>query len=644
MNVAELASLQRRDLRDQPAALLSDPDTPPVLAAAAALIAGEPRRALGALNRADVDTRSAPDWAAIRTLASALEVNWWPGDVGATHPGDTPTIEEPGVDRTGDDRTDLLHAVVSQVQPQLLSIRTITRASVRVDPARGAEAARYLSQRILPLLGAAAQIDVLVAASVAVEMADLYRLGGLAAEAGEYLAWARQAYTSLDDAVGRARCLLVEADWLITPATFPETLGFDLEDLDYAPPVPTTETINGARNQYRKARALFRAARAVRGEAAAQLREGYLDGLAGRADRGERKLRTAARLCRQAGDGAMAHLAEIHAALAAIAAGRLSAARPGPASGIEQWVATVGSGSYGRGLGRLVHAAGHAWRVGGDIERARVTLTLAADLATALASGFTQREVLTELGDLFQAINSVGPAIASYQHALSGRLAEVGGADATSGIEPMTWLEIGELVTSMFKLHLSARNPDGLARIAVLARMLLARAPDGTSARPAGNDLLELLVREREELTGLGADRMTAAPGFQPAGDFERRALTVTAEALASLISQADVLVPFHQARQHQHDGDDASADALFATALRRARDQGDSGRSLQALVLGELGRYDEAHTVVADLLRDAPALTRTTWSACGFACVPTAKPWPSCRTCRPRRCQGGVA
>ena len=305
----------------------------------------------------------------------------------------------------------------------------------------------------------------------------------------------------------------------------------------------------------------------------------------------------------------MSHLADTHATLAAIAAGRLSAARPGPAAGIQQWVTTVGSGSYGRGLGRLVHAAGHAWRVGGDIERARVTLTLAADLATALASGFTQREVLTELGDLFQAINSVGPAIASYQRALSNRLAEVGGAGATSSIEPMTWLEIGELVTSMFKLHLSARDPDGLARTAALARTLLARAPDGISARPAGNDLLESLVREREELTRLSADRMTAAPGFQPAGDFERRALTLTAEALTSLVSQADVLVPFHQARQHRHDGDDASAGALFATALRRARNQGDAGRSLQALVLGALGRYDEAHTVVADLLRDAPGI-----------------------------------
>ena len=120
---------------------------------------------------------------------------------------------------------------------------------------------------------------------------------------------------------------------------------------------------------------------------------------------------------------------------------------------------------------------------------------------------------MTELGDLFQAMDSVGscdrqlPAC-SQQPSRRGRRR---GRDRS--IEPMTWLEIGELVTSMFKLHLSARDPDGLARTAALARTLLARAPDGISARPAGNDLLESLVLR---FTRLSADRMTAAPGFRP--------------------------------------------------------------------------------------------------------------------------------
>ena len=191
----------------------------------------------------------------------------------------------------------------------------------RSGPRRRGGALEFLSRQILPLLEAAAQIDVSVAASVAIELADLYRLGGLAAEAGEYLAWARQAYTSLDDAAGRARCLLVEADWLITPATFTETLGFDLEDLDDARPVPATEAIKGARDRTPDTWALFRAVRALRGEAAAQLREAHLDGLAGRPGRGERLWRAAAPA---AGSPrrAMAHLADTHATLAAIAAGR----------------------------------------------------------------------------------------------------------------------------------------------------------------------------------------------------------------------------------------------------------------------------------------------------------------------------------
>jgi hypothetical protein len=75
MRATGLTSLQRREFRDRPAALLSDPGTPPALAAAAAVIAGEPRRVLRELDSADPDARSAPDWADLRTLASALDVN-----------------------------------------------------------------------------------------------------------------------------------------------------------------------------------------------------------------------------------------------------------------------------------------------------------------------------------------------------------------------------------------------------------------------------------------------------------------------------------------------------------------------------------------------------------------------------------------
>jgi hypothetical protein len=99
VNEVRLSSFLRRDLRDKPAALLSDPDTPPLLAAAAAIIAGEPRRALGMVDSVDGEARSAPDWVAIRALATALEVNWWPGDVGAALPGDTRTSSSPASSR-----------------------------------------------------------------------------------------------------------------------------------------------------------------------------------------------------------------------------------------------------------------------------------------------------------------------------------------------------------------------------------------------------------------------------------------------------------------------------------------------------------------------------------------------------------------
>ena len=45
VTAARMASLQRRDLRDLPFVLLSDPTVPAVVAETASLIAGEPRRA-----------------------------------------------------------------------------------------------------------------------------------------------------------------------------------------------------------------------------------------------------------------------------------------------------------------------------------------------------------------------------------------------------------------------------------------------------------------------------------------------------------------------------------------------------------------------------------------------------------------------
>ncbi|HEY6685847.1 MAG TPA: hypothetical protein VI094_06500 [Propionibacteriaceae bacterium] len=134
-----------------------------MVAATASLIAGEPRRALALLDIVGADARSAPDWAAVHNLATMLDVNWWPGDIGAGQDGDPPEVEQLTVDLTENDRTDLVLAVVSQVQPQMLSIRTITRASVRVEASRGAEAARYLSQNTRSILSAAAQVDVSVA-------------------------------------------------------------------------------------------------------------------------------------------------------------------------------------------------------------------------------------------------------------------------------------------------------------------------------------------------------------------------------------------------------------------------------------------------------------------------------------------------
>jgi hypothetical protein len=150
--------------------------------------------------------------------------------------------------------------------------------------------------------------------------------------------------------------------------------------------------------------------------------------------------------------------------------------------------------------------------------------------------------------------------------------------------------------------------------------------------------MLALPGRGREQIARLGAIRVTATPGAQPAADFESRALAAAAEVLASLATQADVLIPFYAARRRQHEGHDDEADALFGTALDRARDHGKAGRSVQILVLAALGRYDEAWIIVDDLLGGVAGVDADDTGGLWAATRTYDKPYRASRRPRNRR------
>ena len=602
-------SVLRRDLRDRPTGLLDD-GVPWRIAAAAALLAGEPQRAFAVLKQADPAARSSPEWAALHNLAYWLEVNWWPGDTGSrvtegTRLPDERTME---IQRTGDEQRDLRIDIVSKVQFELTSTRSIVRSMARLYGARSAAAAWSQLNGIRGRMKSAARIDASAAAFLTVELAELCRLWGLNPMATTYLARARLAYAAQADSLGLARCLLVEADRLVAPTTFTETLGFDLEFLDVARPAPTAAQADRARRLYLEARKRYRAVLSMRGVCASYLGEGCLDFLIGRAEQAENRLREAHQLARRAGDGATAHLALINAALAAVAAGRLSAAMPGPGAEIERWAKTVGSSSYGRGLAQLVLAAGHTWRIAGDLEPARVTLTLALDLAFRLAGPAEQRDAMTELGYLFREINSMGPALANYQRALSARLEQFGGPGGSGPVEPRTWLEIVQLIASMLDLHASERDPDDLARTTALAASVLARGPIEGSAPATAFDILGVDGNERIQAAQWQAERAKAVPGESAFRDNDARSFALARTVLANAIARTRVLEPLYRAYRCQREGDDATAADLFETALAEATALGDAGRSLLIIVLSAVGRRGEAQAVLRELTRDAPA------------------------------------
>lgn len=613
----------RSALRDVPAAL-RDPSrgggaTSAVATALGAILSGEPRRALAVVADHEAEA-SRPEVAALAHLASVLDRNWWPGDTGAVQANTTPDLPGVALTASGDLRTDLHLLLAAQTVPALLSLRSIVRSGSRVDPSRAWESVRALAEDVESLLRAAAKFDVAAAADLAADLADLYRLAGAQQDAEAYLGWSREAYSRLGDPCGTARCQLLMVDWVVAPATFTDTLGFDLEDLAVERHVPRADEAYAARRAYREARRSFRNAHCDRGVAATLRSESCLDLLSGQrpldvpsARSAERRLRLATAYARRGGDTAAAMLAEVSATIAAVAAGRLSAATTALADEVVRWAQGPGSASYGAGLARLLHASGQAWRRRGDVERARVCLALALEMSQRLSGPSQVREVLGDQAELYGDLNSRGPAIASYARALAERLEAAGGLDAVDQLDALAWLELVDLVSGSFKILLSERDPDGLSLLLDVAHRLLARAPAGAVSRRRDSDLLERMAVQEEDLAQLRA-RRTVPTSLDAAADpgFEASALALTAESLHDVLDQVDVMEPLFRARRYQHDGDDDLAAALFSTAVERARKRGTAARSLLVVALQATGRFREAQAVVESLLAAAPATSAT--------------------------------
>ncbi|WP_327327518.1 CHAT domain-containing protein [Streptomyces sp. NBC_01210] len=387
------------------------------LASAAALAAGEPKRALAILEeptqgasegttppRAHAHVRPSPwsplSWA-LRTAAVAMDSNWQPGT------SLVPLRPEAEVAqfKAGEG---IETAMASATDPRL---RLCAHLAGRVTPV-------LLSSRMT--LGHAAGAADAQARTVQYGVRAHWTERDLSADAREPLKWFDGLYEEIA-ATGHADAaachLLLAADLRVRAgdrhaaepllqhvgqnAPSPATAGFaalltgdwrlgspgTAEQCAAVPHPPDPEALFLAAEHYERADAAYQEAGSLRGRAAALLRLAHIHRLRGELDECRRTVACARELAVAAGDGAYAALLGVHQELDLIATGADSGAQTDPgeraetAESVVSWARTAGSTSWLRGIRQLVLERAEFWGRQGDVVRSRRAALLAHRLA-----------------------------------------------------------------------------------------------------------------------------------------------------------------------------------------------------------------------------------------------------------------------
>ncbi|MCW8102456.1 CHAT domain-containing protein [Streptomyces tauricus] len=356
------------------------------LTAGAALAGGEPKRALAVLDDPepektydDLVTRT------LRTAATVMDVNWSPGGT-------------------------VGWALPAQDESALLKALDGTHGRLTVlarDP--GLRLAAFLAARYLPdLLVARAVLgngeildaqppDVLAAVGGAEEVGEAVRWfdempreiaeGGLAGPVAYHLLVAADVRARAGDrrrgeASRQAALRLVPGDPAF--AAMASLLAGDAElgtpgASERRLPLPAgPRTLDRAARHFADADALFGEAGADRGRAAAVLRLAHVARLRRKPDDRAACVERALTLATAAGDRAGVVLLKVHRLLDAVEDGR--PVPVGDVAEVRRWAATVGSGSWLRGMAHLVAARAADWTRESHLARAGE----AADLAQRL--------------------------------------------------------------------------------------------------------------------------------------------------------------------------------------------------------------------------------------------------------------------
>ncbi|WP_433799963.1 CHAT domain-containing protein [Actinomycetospora sp. CA-084318] len=528
-----------------------------LLGAAAALGAGEPRRARRLLATADLGGDASVVAQAFRFLAGVLDNGWFPGGGAASRePGhEADLVTAPPPEAAAGREAQVLVAVAGH----LLAAVPLWRDLVTGAPEVGDLAIRA-AQRVLEQLTGLDEPRATAAAAAAV--ADLLARSGSPAAAAPYLEVARELHQLLGDTAGLASGALAAGDRAALPGSHPELLGERLV------PTPQSATVvpdaDAAEQQWAEAENAFEAAGTARGLAAVALRRAAARAAVDDHQSAARVLDQGVALAEGSGDGALGVTLEVHRALALIRAGdRADVAAVGGA--VAAWALGDGSRAYGRGLARLCVARSARWRHD-DVVHARLAHRLAEEITTPLGAAPEAALLRGDQASRYLEANYRRLVFVLTDAEIDEALREDGGRDAVG------WARLVERVA------IASRDAQGLRDAASVRRV------------------------------GVHAQKLAEAP---PVDTLPNAARVTLARALADIAAEGSVYGPLYEALTLHAEGDPERAGPRFDEALAAAQA---AGPLPTLLVLGQTRRFDEAVAVldtiadqlVADGLADA--------------------------------------
>ncbi|MCP5030934.1 MAG: CHAT domain-containing protein [Actinomycetia bacterium] len=588
-----------------------------VEAAVAALLAGEPGRARSHL--IGLEGVSNPDLrrmtAACRLWAWDIDQNHYPGFLGGELVPEELVARPPDVvPADGPVPVRLIEAAVTWGPVPTPAKRDLVGPRASLGPEVVQQLAAVFAgdlQRFMEVAiehgdngaagwSAAAQIDLLRRAGV-----ELDHVGGLAG--------IRDAYLSVDDAVGIASTYLLEGDWHLTLAGSPVTLGFDLHSGVLGWPDPGPEATARASASYREAEVLVADLDQPGLRAELAMRRAAIAWFDGRLEDHGRLAAEAQRAWEAGGHAAEQWLTRVHVLLNRIASGEAAAVRLASGTGMSleargqiaellAWARTDGSASYATGLGRLLQRAAEAWHREGDNDRAEVAASLALPLVARLGPEAVV-PLLSFLAIVDLARFRVSRALIRLEQAL--RLWRL---DSRIGGDGVTWLAQGDaLMTASLALVRQASSGSAAKALPTLDRII--EAMQGlveVADLPAGDVSDRLLVDASDLLSevaasGQGRDlEQVIDDSTRERTGFEEQVLQLAAQALREQAGLLHIRAMLLRSQLARAGGWLVESDRWLEAALAEVDRGAPAQPALGVLILCVWGRFDEARRRLA--------------------------------------------